>query len=831
MKKILLAGLLASAHFMLGATLLMAIEQPAKPLDTNKQDTLVELPQEQTPLSRASFLQTQIAPYVQLQDSNQQLQSVNDELITTQRRLAAITTGITYVFSSTNPEINHPGNYALANDINGALTIESDNVTLCLNEHRVTGDSLLGYGILVNDKKHVEIYNGIIGPDTPGTLTSGILATNATDLHIHDVNLINNQRGLYAQDSINIFVKDCRSQFFTNYGFCLTGCENSLLQSCYALTSTLSDYAIGFKSEDGYIDTFEKCQARDLVATTSALGFWLEASKNCLIKKCFVDTISADNSAYGIFLNFFPVIPPLGPVVNINSNQARGANAPSFAFSDSRSVMAVWQEYINTTTSNIYARRFDGTTFQWDTTATNISHNPDQIAQTFAHNIGADSQGNALAVWSEESDNFFTVYARYYDAETGWDSSATAISNDPTQPISNASTRIAMNDSGKAMAIWIEKNSETEKYNLYVRGYKQKGEQWDDQATNISIDQNQDVYMPAQIGIDSAGNVLVVWEEAAESYSSCYNTTTKEWGPATLIPTPPTVGEPSLAVNSAGNALLTFFDDSLSIYGQYYNAETKSWEINPTLLFTGDMSESGIGGIYPTVAINNTDNGIAIWIRINFNTATGTIFIAHFNGNTHEWTLPAEDITSTASSAGQTSVYMWPKVAIDQWGNILAAWRFTISDSVENLVTRTYNKHLNIWGPIVNSSNNPLATVGEFEGRLSYALGFSPEDLPLIIWPEQNLAKSETPLNIFTRYTPTPPPTPPQNENCLVTSNNVTNVTTDLNNAIGIEGYSYLNAFTKNIVAYSDASYGTAIANIQSGYTGSNTLFNVSLPR
>ncbi len=430
------------------------------------------------------------------------------------------------VYGPGNPAINQSGIYALANDIDGALLIEHDNVILSLNGYRVKGSSLSDYGILIDGYKHITIGDGVIGPDTPGTVTTGIKISNTQDVYLENCNIINTQQGIDIQNSSNTFAKNCRSQFFTQTGFNSDGCTTYILENCYALTSTANSNntptnVSGFSCVNGINNMFLGCQVSDLASTTTMryAGFYLQDSNKIGIRNCMVDMIQTESLGYGIYLFYQPFvsgwqeIPGINTATNISNNPGQTANGPQIAFDTTGHALAIWQENNSTTSkSNIYARYFDGT--DWSATATNISNNPAQAAQF--PQIAFDTTGNALAVWQENNsiNSASNIYARYFDG-TDWSATATNISNNPDQYAYNP--QIAFNTNDNALAIWQEVNSITNLTNIYARHFN--GTDWSATATNISNNTAQYANNP-QIAFNTNDNAIAVWQENNSSTNS-----------------------------------------------------------------------------------------------------------------------------------------------------------------------------------------------------------------------------------------------------------------------------------------------------------------------
>ncbi len=207
--------------------------------------------------------------------------------------------------------------------------------------------------------------------------------------------------------------------------------------------------------------------------------------------------------------------------------------------------MAVWGEY-NGTPYNTYARRYNAATGLWDgqtgpggaitaSTATNISNDPSQDVGYFFPSLAADCSGNFMAVWSEYNGKPYNTYARRYNAATGlWDgqtgpggaitaSTATNISNDPSQNGGYFFPSLAADCSGNFMAVWGETNGTP---NTYARRYNAATGLWDGQtgpggaitastATNISNDVTQsfDSFGTLSLSANCCGDIFASWGE------------------------------------------------------------------------------------------------------------------------------------------------------------------------------------------------------------------------------------------------------------------------------------------------------------------------------
>ena len=246
-----------------------------------------------------------------------------------------------------------------------------------------------------------------------------------------------------------------------------------------------------------------------------------------------------------------------------------------------------------------------------------------------------------------------------------------------------------------------------------------------------------DAFSP-QTGTDSAGNVILVWQQKeGNNYSiwaNRYNAAAKQWGLATLLQTDNTGSgyAPQVAVNASGNAVAAWhhYDGSrYHIWVNHYDAVLGQWGVIQAL--TGSSSDT----FDSQIAISNNGNAMVVWRGqdgpyddpgtsmvtpeyfvsspwVRYYTATtkvwevatplesdnlkghdasaaqvvmdgsgnGLVAWHQFNGTTtsvhaNRYIVGTGWVTSGAISTGSTGVAMNPQLAVDVSGNIIAVWR------------------------------------------------------------------------------------------------------------------------------------------------------------
>lgn len=201
--------------------------------------------------------------------------------------------------------------------------------------------------------------------------------------------------------------------------------------------------------------------------------------------------------------------------------------------------MVIWiqPDYPN---NRLYARRY-AHGIGWGAAQT-IDDNTGHCALP---RLAADATGNVIVVWQRGTGVSVDIYANRFSATAGWGS---------TQLISSGAGSaynpdIAMNSSGTAMTIWYQEDAGT--YNAYARRFT-SGSGWE--AAQLIESGVADAYLP-RVAIDDAGVALAVWHQP-DIYFNRYLPGIG-WGVEQII-AGGSVGNPRIAVNATGKAILTW---------------------------------------------------------------------------------------------------------------------------------------------------------------------------------------------------------------------------------------------------------------------------------
>ncbi len=230
--------------------------------------------------------------------------------------------------------ISTAGNYCLANDIDGTITIAASDVGLDLNNYKITD------GLVINSSlNQISVENGVVEAASVQdaiTINSGCSRINLDAVTVKNavcgMNFVSlaggsiencemtlNTTGLLLNSCQKVVVKNCIASCNTHAGFDLISSTTNCFEDCKALStgegnSDIAHVGIyGFVSQNGYGNIFERCIANSTQGLTVTgfdsmiAGFALDGSEHgTKIIDCEAanSTRNADGAArvYGIAL-------------------------------------------------------------------------------------------------------------------------------------------------------------------------------------------------------------------------------------------------------------------------------------------------------------------------------------------------------------------------------------------------------------------------------------------------------------------------------------------------------------------------------------------------
>jgi hypothetical protein len=298
-------------------------------------------------------------------------------------------------------------------------------------------------------------------------------------------------------------------------------------------------------------------------------------------------------------------------------------------------------------------------------TPADVGHNVTDYA------TAVDASGNVLVLTREATAGYFIRVRRYLSATQQWESTVELASNsndvfrDP---------KIAVDDSGNAIAIWTEENTSI-RYSQYISTYS-----WINGWSSIAdlpLPPNPDGVSTPQLVMNRAGDAMVVSVATASAGFSSgrlfanYYSSTSGWGStASVVHTSDSGVNPVLpraAIDSQGDALVVFVEypggGNTRIYASAFTKLNASFA---TSQLYETMSSNGSAD----VNLNTDGDGMIVWSLDTDNTSDGGSLFALRYLKGQSWQTPVELL-------GEDALVTSPRVVMyDQVNTLIVYCRY-----------------------------------------------------------------------------------------------------------------------------------------------------------
>lgn len=370
------------------------------------------------------------------------------------------------------------------------------------------------------------------------------------------------------------------------------------------------------------------------------------------------------------------------PALLETDNIGNVVGAPQIAMDGSGNAIAIWAQDDVVTRSHIYVNRYTISS-GWSGPSLIESEN------TFSSidvSLAMNNSGCAIAVWRQFDGTKWNIWANVAVTGTNW-GTAQAIENS-TEPIYTA-PQIAINNSGDAVAIWVQNNGTTNSIwaNIYISGTGWTG------AALVETD-TQNASFP-QVVMDNSSNATAVWIQNDGIWNSVYSSryiTGTTWAARTLIET--TGGDvynPQIAIDGSGNVMAVWVQDpSPSIYATRYISATAAWSA-PV-----EIDAGAYGAFAPQIAMNNSGDAVAVWMQINANGPCRAYANTYISGT--NW-------AGAQLISDNIEVVTDPEIAINASGNAFAIW-YQYDTIRTNIWANRYVAGSGWSGPTLIETNN-----------------------------------------------------------------------------------------------------------------------------
>lgn len=341
----------------------------------------------------------------------------------------------------------------------------------------------------------------------------------------------------------------------------------------------------------------------------------------------------------------------------IESNDTVSAYQPQLAMDGMGNALAIWPQY-DGAFLNLSSNRFEAGS-GWGTADLIVLNDYGAYPRP---RLAMDDSGIAMAVWSQYSSMQFSIFSDRYAVGAGWG----GIELVETVNLGNAiAPQLALDGGGNAVAVWMQENGT--KSSIWANRYA-VGAGW---GIAEMITANESAYSTGysspQLAADALGNVIAVWTQYDGIHSDIWANryvAGSGWGVAEKVGADDSVSasSPQVAIDAAGNAVATWSEYD----GTQFNTSSSRYTIN-----VGWGTPQLIGTIYsaiptsPHVAVDVLGNAVTIWSQYDW--TRWTIWTNRYVVDAG-WGIAG--MIETNNSENATS----PQIAVDPTGNAYAVW-------------------------------------------------------------------------------------------------------------------------------------------------------------
>ncbi len=190
--------------------------------------------------------------------------------------------------------------------------------------------------------------------------------------------------------------------------------------------------------------------------------------------------------------------------VLIDTSTTGNSSLPRIAMDSAGNAMVVWQKEVTLGVPNIWASRYNAGF--WDA-AINLTPN----ISAFNPKVAFDTKMNAVVVWNQANGSAQSIYAkRYTFATSTWETSA-LLSNNTGNAV--VEPELAIDGSDNVMVVWQQTDLEFGKYldNIYGNRFTAATASWG-AAQRVETSNRGDAREP-RIAVNTSGKAVAIWTQ------------------------------------------------------------------------------------------------------------------------------------------------------------------------------------------------------------------------------------------------------------------------------------------------------------------------------
>ncbi len=361
---------------------------------------------------------------------------------------------------------------------------------------------------------------------------------------------------------------------------------------------------------------------------------------------------------------------------SVNGN----SNGPKIAIDPTTGKAAViWTQFTSTSAYDVWAKTYDPTT-GW---AAETKIETDEAA-TGKVEVGIDSSGNALAVWSQLDAPFgrFSIWANRYTLASGWSTAAKIEENDGVGTL-DGDPKIHMFTSGEALVVWLRSGGNDRA--IWANRYS--GTAWGTaQMLVLDAGTSQSFDFPVVTG-DATGSALLFWGQwdfiASKSQSTLFYKPYQGAWQSTATPISPPVesaliSRPIINSNASGQTVAVWGREDNSVQASVRTIST--WTSATPLKPANSLEVLAL----PATAVDGVGNVIVAWAQRSADRTSQDLWMNRYTNGTWGSSVLAENLAgpadkpSVAASLNGRSVLVWTHTEDGKGSRIYARYFFPL---------------------------------------------------------------------------------------------------------------------------------------------------------
>ena len=288
--------------------------------------------------------------------------------------------------------------------------------------------------------------------------------------------------------------------------------------------------------------------------------------------------------------------------------------------------------------------------------------------------IAADSRGNIYVVWNDGNPSAFEIF---FSRSTDGGATFSAPQNLSNNVGSSFSPAIALDSGGNINVVWTD-NTPGHDDILFSRSTN--GGVTFSAPQNLS--NNTGDSFNSQIGVDSSGNINVVWEDDSPGNLDIFFSRSTNGGATFSAPQDlsNSIGHseiPQIAVDNSGNVNVAWQDDTPGNFDVFF---TRSTDGGATFSVPQNLSHDNGASIFVEIGLDSAGNINMVW-QDTTSLNSGILYTRSTDGGA-TFTLPQ----NLSNDSGSTQ---FPQLAVDSGGKINVVWEDNSSGNFEILFTHS----------------------------------------------------------------------------------------------------------------------------------------------